>query len=167
MWERCREGEEYRLPYCLITSSQPFCVISRALCFLSLTRRTQPVFAREPLGLLQPLWNYKTQDCRLTTEHCKTDHISRGHLHISFHNAHTFLLNHVTASVYFPVVYTSASCLHSWHIQLLRVSMQEWGLPTLFIEKVLHSQPFCCVSKYNWYTAWFFVLGKKALLTKE
>ena len=30
----------------------------------------------------------------------KSDRISRGHLHISFHNAHTFPLNHVTASAY-------------------------------------------------------------------
>ena len=31
---------------------------------------------------------------------CKTDQITWGHLHISFHNAHTFPFNHLTISVY-------------------------------------------------------------------
>ena len=58
------------------------------------------------------LWASKTQDCRLTTDCCKSDRISRGHILISYHNTLTFPLDQVTASAYFPVVYTGTSCNH-------------------------------------------------------
>ena len=42
---------------------------------------------------------------RMRTDDCKTDCISRGHLYISFHNAHTYSLNHMTASTFFSVFF--------------------------------------------------------------
>ena len=50
-----------------------------------------------------------------------TPRISRGHLHISFRNSHTFLFNHRTASAFF----TGVSCAETlWLRAQSKVNMQ-------------------------------------------
>ena len=55
-----------------------------------------------PVGCLVICWHSFDCKLRLTQDlHWQTACISCRHLHISFHNTHTFPLNHVTVSAYF------------------------------------------------------------------
>ena len=119
-WEREREREEtktncYIAPKLLLLTIPPHDIFKfRLYNFSSLTRCKQSVFARGPPGFLRPQFSIcrhlqdstkMPQDCSLQDCHA-TAWISRAHLHISFHNALTFLLNYVTASAYLQ----GASC---------------------------------------------------------
>ena len=79
------------------TSSWTLCATFKALRLLF----WQNVLNQPWFSIYQLNWPLQAEiDSRLRLK-TDTAHISRGHPYISFHNTHTFLFNHVTASTYF------------------------------------------------------------------
>ena len=70
----------------------------QSLSLLSSMRHTQPGAVCVPVAPHRAWFSI----CGLldSTDSCKADRISCGHLHISFQNAHLFPLDHATASAY-------------------------------------------------------------------
>ena len=104
MRRRETESETGRRRYIVILThdffSWPYQAVlfSKPYAFSSPTRHTQSV---ADCGLLAQRWPWFSI-CQLLDfgYRCKTAYISRKHPHISFHNACTFPLNHVTAFAY-------------------------------------------------------------------
>ena len=95
------EGED-KLPYWHITSSSQDCthcvIFKTPQCFFCISAGGS---LRAALWLAAPAGRPTTRSLLAASwVWLKTARISRRHLYISFQNAHTYLLNHVTASAY-------------------------------------------------------------------